>query len=261
LARISDNAPRFLPECVVNAANRRPWLQNQGYRGTFIAPGELLTILGSGLGPAEGVSAQSDENGYYGTMLAGTRVLFDGTPAPILFAQYGQVNLVAPLAISGKTTTQVRVEVQGQATPDTTINVWNTVPGFFTKNQVGAGPAIALNEDGTLNSPENPAARGSVISLFMTGEPPDPTLQDGQIASALSAVQIPSLGLGLSKDASPNGYSLTSEAGETVYAGQAPGFINGVQRLDVRVPATAATGPQVLISAYSNYTWVYVSIK
>lgn len=261
LGKITDGAPRFLPECVVNAANRRPWLQNQGYRGTFVAPGEVLTILGSGLGPVEGVTAQADENGYYGTALAGTRVLFDGTPAPVLYAQYGQVNLVAPMAISGKTTTMVRVEVQGQATPDTTINVWKTVPGFFTKNQVGGGPAIALNQDGTPNSPENPAARGSVISLLMTGQDTDPALRDGQVASAVSGVQIPTFGLGFTRDASPNGYSLTSETGPAMYNGQAPGFINGVQRLDVVVPATAAVGAKVLISAYSNYTWVYVSIK
>ena len=33
----------------------------------------------------------------------------------------------------------------------------------------GSYLAAALNQDGTVNSPDNPAARGSVVSLFATG--------------------------------------------------------------------------------------------
>jgi uncharacterized protein (TIGR03437 family) len=45
-----------------------------------------------------------------------------------------------------------------------------SVPGIFTKTQTGTGQAAALNQDGSPNSEANPAARGSTVSLFATGE-------------------------------------------------------------------------------------------
>ncbi len=45
--------------------------------------------------------------------------------------------------------------------------VADAVPGVFAD---GSGQALALNEDGTLNSAANPAARGSILVLFGTGE-------------------------------------------------------------------------------------------
>jgi uncharacterized protein (TIGR03437 family) len=45
-----------------------------------------------------------------------------------------------------------------------------TSPGLFTVNFSGTGTAVALNADGTVNSPTNPAARGSMIMLFATGD-------------------------------------------------------------------------------------------
>ena len=42
--------------------------------------------------------------------------------------------------------------------------------GIFTLDGSGRGQATVLNDDGTLNTAENPAEQGSVIVLFVTGE-------------------------------------------------------------------------------------------
>lgn len=55
-------------------------------------------------------------------------------------------------------------------------------PGLFTRNSVAIGQAAALNQDGTVNSADNPAALGSVISLFLTGAGAmQPEQQDGEV--------------------------------------------------------------------------------
>ena len=45
-------------------------------------------------------------------------------------------------------------------------------PGIFTVNGSGAGQGYILNQDGTLNSPSNPAQVGSPITIFATGVGP-----------------------------------------------------------------------------------------
>src|SRR6185295_16548454 len=75
-ATVTSSKPRIAWECVVNAAS---------YEGGAVAPGEIVTILGSGLGPASLVSSRGD-NGRLPAAVAESRVLFDGVPAPMLYA-------------------------------------------------------------------------------------------------------------------------------------------------------------------------------
>lgn len=47
--------------------------------------------------------------------------------------------------------------------------VWPARPGIFTANGSGKGQASALNQDGSVNSPANPAAKGEIAVLWGTG--------------------------------------------------------------------------------------------
>src|SRR5215469_12646161 len=59
------------------------------------------------------------------------------------------------------------------------MNVDNAAPGIF---QLPSGYAAVVNQDGTINGPQNPAAIGSVVSLYVTGLGPlSPTPADGGI--------------------------------------------------------------------------------
>jgi uncharacterized protein (TIGR03437 family) len=45
-----------------------------------------------------------------------------------------------------------------------------SAPGLFTQSQTGQGDAAILNQDSSLNTPKNPAPRGSIVQIFLTGE-------------------------------------------------------------------------------------------
>ena len=73
----------------------------------MIAPGELLTLFGSGLGPATLISATVGSNGLYPTTLAGTTVTFNNVPAPIVYTSSSLVTVVAPYEITGSSTANI----------------------------------------------------------------------------------------------------------------------------------------------------------
>ena len=78
---------------------------------------------------------------------------------------------MVPYAVAGRSTTQVQVEYQGIRSALMSVPVVASVPGVFSRDASGGGQGAILNPDGaTLNSPANPAAKGSVVALFVTGE-------------------------------------------------------------------------------------------
>ena len=83
------------------------------FTGLVVTPGEIVTIFGNNLGPASLTTAQLDSNGRIATTLAGTRVFFDGVPAPMIYTSANQVSAVVPSAVTGKTSTVVRTEYNG----------------------------------------------------------------------------------------------------------------------------------------------------
>src|SRR5207237_10750998 len=46
-----------------------------------LAPGTIISIFGSDIGPVAGVGFQLNSSGQVATLLGGSRVLFDGVPA------------------------------------------------------------------------------------------------------------------------------------------------------------------------------------
>ena len=145
-------APVSGPLALVNAAS-----QVQG----AVAPGEIVTIYGTGLGPPSGVTGSFDASGVIGDLLAGAEARFDGVPAPLFYAQGSQINAQAPYTIAGESSTRVEVFYQGQLAGTMTLPVAASAPALF---------AVALNQDGTVNAPSKPAARGTVVTFFATGE-------------------------------------------------------------------------------------------
>jgi uncharacterized protein (TIGR03437 family) len=211
--------PQLLPHAVVNAANLLP---------SPVAPGELVTLFGTDLGPAAGIGAKPDASGRFGTNLAGVRVLFDGMPAPVLYAQAYQVNAIVPFAVTPGAAVRVEVEHNGMRSTATTIAVSEAAPAVFTLDPPSprGGRAAALNQDGTINSPENPAPVGSILTLYATGTGfLQPAIPDGQVVTADSA-----------RPALPVTVYLNGARPEILYAGAAPGIVAGVLQINVRVP-------------------------
>jgi hypothetical protein len=96
--------PHITTECVVNAAS---------YIGGGVAPGEIVTIFGTAIGPAKLSKMPTTEDGKIQTTLAETRILFNGVPAPLLFVSAAQSSAIVPYAIAGSSAVDVQVEYKG----------------------------------------------------------------------------------------------------------------------------------------------------
>lgn len=226
-------APACLSTNVLNAAAL------DGSSG--IAPGELITLTGFGIGPDIGVGYQPDAQGNIPTQLAGVQVLFDGAPVPVLYAQSRQINAIAPVGL-GTTGTPHNVTVTyntQQFGPAFAYTIFGS-PGIF-RLQIGqSAQAAAINQDGTLNGPMNPAARGSVVAVWGTGygqtNPPCPI-------GGLNVPDAVPLSPGISAliyyvDPNLSGVQLAS----VQYAGSAPTLVCGIVQINFQVPVNVAPG-------------------
>ncbi len=165
--------PQLRASDIVNAAD---------YRAGGVAPGEIVVVYPSNAGPPSIVPWGLNGDPSRTTLLGETSVLFDGVPANIVYSVRGQVGAIVPQEVAGKKTTQVIVEYQGQRSPPVNLAVIDSTPALFTLDASGKGQAAMLNETGCCNSVRNPAVRGTLASLYATGE--------GQIASGRIARNI-----------------------------------------------------------------------
>ena len=118
-----------------------------------VAPGEIAAIFGAGLGPETGVTGAWDADGVLAVTLGGVEVRFDGTAAPVFYAQSGQVNVQVPYAVAGSETVTVEVRYQGKLVGASSVAVAPSAPAML---------ALAANADGSVNAESTPAARSSV---------------------------------------------------------------------------------------------------
>jgi uncharacterized protein (TIGR03437 family) len=201
-----------------------------------VAPGEVVVLYGSGLGPAQLTQYRLDPtSGLVGTSLAGTRVIFNGTPGPVLYTSATQIAAVAPYSIAGANV-QVFVQYQGATSAPVTLPVAPVAPALFTADSSGKGQAAAYNnQDGTLNGAAHPAKVGSYISLWLTGAGQmNPTGVDGLPGAA----PLPQPAAAVS--VTIGGQSVTPQ-----YAGQAPTAVAGVMQINAQIPSGIQTGTAV----------------
>jgi uncharacterized protein (TIGR03437 family) len=138
-----------------------------------VAPGEAVTLIGSGIGPAEPAASAP---GASQTDLRGARVSFNGVPAVLLYAAADQINAVAPEAISGSAYAILSVQF-GNRRAQLEVPVVEASPALFTIDSSGSGQGVILNQDSSVNSRDHPASRDSLISLFASGAGIMKTLQ------------------------------------------------------------------------------------
>ena len=197
-----------------------------------VSPGQLVTFFGRDMGPAQLAGARLDGAGFVASSVAGTRVLFDDVPAPIIYTSAGQLSVVVPYAIEGKATTQVQVEFEGPRSNTIALPVIAAAPALFTADSSGRGQGAILNQNGSLNSIRNQADKGSVVVLYVTGEgATNPTGVDGRPNGA-----------GAPRPKLPVNVSIGGVDALIEYAAGAPGLVAGVMQVNVRVPLSVQSG-------------------
>ncbi|OYW12518.1 MAG: hypothetical protein B7X34_01795, partial [Acidobacteriia bacterium 12-62-4] len=186
--------------------------------------------------------------------LAGTRVLFDGVAAPMIYTSATQLAAVVPYSIEGRATTQVQVEYDGRLSNTIALPVISAAPALFTANSSGRGQGAILNQNGTLNASTNQADRGSIVILYLTGEgATNPTGVDGK-PNASPAPQ-PKL---------PVTVSVGGVDAQILYAGGAPGLVAGVMQINVRIPQSVQSGDLpvvVTVGSARSLTNVTVAVQ
>ncbi|HWB84623.1 MAG TPA: hypothetical protein VG675_10820 [Bryobacteraceae bacterium] len=210
------------------------------YFAGAISPGENVVIFGTGLGPAALVKG-TVTNGVVDTKAGDTQVFFDNIAAPIIYASATQTSVMVPYELAGRPSTNVRIIYQGVQSDPIPYTVISTAPGIYTLNLSGTGPGVIVNQDGvTVNGSNAPAAKSSVVSLYMTGE-------GATVPSGANGAIIPTNGSGLKKPQLAVTATVGGVPATVQYYGSAPGIVSGVMQVNVQIPAGAPSGPAVPI--------------
>jgi uncharacterized protein (TIGR03437 family) len=242
-------APPVLSQ-VVNAAS--------GIAGG-VSPGEILTIRGYGAGAAAVSGLTLNASGMVASSLNGLQVTFDGKAAPLIYTSANQTNLIVPYEVAGNPSTVMQVVYAAAAgtlqTAAWALPVVGSAPGVFTLDATGTGQAAVANEDGTINSPTNPAPRGSVISVYATGEgQTSPAGVTGSVTQ--SNTKTPLLLVTV---------SIGGVGASVQYAGSAPDEVAGLLQVNAVVPQGAGPGsavPVVLsIGGIASQAGVTIAVK
>jgi uncharacterized protein (TIGR03437 family) len=189
------------------------------------APGEIVSLFGYGLGPEKGVTGEPDEDGRFPTSLSGVEVHFNGVAAPLLYVQAGQINTGVPQSAIIST---IQVSYHGQSAPPLYVSGQAANPGIF----------VVINQDWTVNSQANPAASGSIITVYATGmDIAGVKFPDGQVVP-----RSPLLQFNFSRDGDTVLFAGTP--GTILWEGAAPGLIFGIAQINVQLPPSlTATSP------------------
>jgi uncharacterized protein (TIGR03437 family) len=198
-----------------------------------VAGGEVISIYGPHIGPATPVSAIPDSSGKLPAAIAGYQVVVSeatfllGEALPLLYVSDSQINAVVPFGLAPNAT--FAIGSPSGTTPGFEVSVVSARPEIFQNSD---GAAIAINQDGTLNSTNNPAAQGSYVSIWVTGAAPVMAGSAGQIATAANDYRCCAVEIG-------------NQMASVSYAGAAPGAAAGVTQINFQIPSSMATGGSV----------------
>ena len=191
-------------------------INSASYVAAVPAPGELVSLLGYGIGPDVGMSANGSR---LPTELAGVQVYIGGTLAPLLYVQSHVINVQVPWELEGITDTSLRVIYSGLPAMDVPLRLAASSPGIFG----------VRNSTGTLNTPSNSAKPGDFITIYGTGGgPTNPPAATG--AFWADTMPLPLLTLDTS-------VTVDGEKANVLYAGASPQSSTGIFQINVVVPS------------------------
>jgi uncharacterized protein (TIGR03437 family) len=237
-------APVIMPPCFsqILALNEVP-------PGGTLAPGELAVIDGFNLGPQAAVYAALNSSGRFPTMLAGAQVMVGGYLAPLIYVQQGKIRFMTPFEIAGEQQAPVEVITGGLNSDPVTAAVAAAAPSVIQLQPVSVScQGAVLNQDGSVNSATNPAAIGSVVSIFAEGAGQmNMPVVDGSLATAPFPAPLLPVKIWFQDE---------QNFGAVYYAGSAPGLIMGTLQVNARIPMNLTPG-QVMFGldvggAYDN---------
>ncbi|MEZ5392949.1 MAG: hypothetical protein R2724_08760 [Bryobacterales bacterium] len=234
----------LMPTAVVSAATFEA--------GAGVAPGALVSIFGVNMTPDTAAAGSVP----LPTELAGRYVeVSEQYRAPLLFASPGQFNVQLPVEASsaaGIQTVAVRRADTRELLAGGPLAIAPANPGIFTASQDGQGQALAINQNGSINSPSAPAERGSVVTFFGTGQgATNPMVANGQPAPGGPLANTVAQPTTSQQQCLRTGFVCAfvgSKIAAVQYSGLAPGFV-GLWQINVQIPSgdNVILGDQVAV--------------
>jgi len=202
-----------------------------------VAPGEIIVLYGQNLGPATLTTLALDSQGKVATFLGGTRVLFNQTPAPIIYTSSGQVSVVVPQNLAGRNSVSIVVEYLGAQSAGITQKVAVSNPAIFTLTASGKGDSATVHLDGSAVDASKPASVGEIVILYGQGYgDTSVSVPDGTIVSSTLPVPL-----------TPVKMLIDGTEVPSLYAGGAGGIVSGVLQVNFKVPQLSAGSHEVQI--------------
>lgn len=195
-----------------------------------VAPGSFATIFGENLAPAPAVFSTPT----LPAQLGGVTVTLNGQAVPLYAVQANQINFQVPRDTAAGRPSVV-VSHSGQSSTAFAFDVAQSAPGILS---FGAGQAVATKLDGSLIQPENAAAPGSAIIVYMTGQGPvSASVTDGS----------PSPSTPLASATLPASATIGGQNAQILFLGLAPGFV-GLLQANIMVPNLPAGNHPLVVT-------------
>jgi uncharacterized protein (TIGR03437 family) len=213
------------PVGVGNSASSAPFT-------AALARGELITLVGTGLGPT---TLQIASTLPLPTTLGGVQVLVNGRPAPLYYVSATQISAIVPWETTSNIA-QIQVVYNGVTSNAVTGFVAKTAPGVFTIPPGGISYGAATHADGTLVSTAKPAQAGETISVYVTGlGDVFPGIADGAAGPSST----------LSTTTNTIAAYIGGVSAPLSYQGLAPGFV-ALYQLNLQIPTGLTNGDNTL---------------
>jgi uncharacterized protein (TIGR03437 family) len=227
---ITGNAQRqlaFSSDAIVNAASYAPGA---------VVPGSLFAVFGDALSQNIAVAGTLP----WPTQLGATSVSINGIGVPLYYVSPTQIDGQLPLEIQPGPAQLVVSD--GLTSVAVAFNVANAGPGIIT---YGLSRAIAVNPDGSLNGPADPANGGDIVVVYLTGGGPvnlsGPWITGAASPSGLSTVSLPFT------------VTIGGLAATVDYLGLTPTEV-GLYQLNVHIPILPAGDQALVITVGGNFS-------
>lgn len=203
--------------------------------GDAVAPGDIVALFGDQLFFSAGTLGSGSP---LGTTIGTTQVTINGTPAPLFYASYGQINLQIPVN-TPVGTAQVQVVRDGMQSNIISLGIANRAPRLL---QIGvASYGAILNTDGSIPMPvgsfpgvnTHPANIGDTLTIYAIGLGPTatPVVTGAAATGADSLTSLPTVYFG----------DFVFTAATPLYAGLSPDSV-GLYQVNVTIPQGVPPG-------------------
>jgi uncharacterized protein (TIGR03437 family) len=213
-----------------------------------VAPGGLVTVLGSDLSPV----SQSSRQIPLPTALGESCLTVNGIPVPVLFVSPRQINAQLPFSVDGSTTLVLRTP--SGVSDNFNVTIQPAAPSIFRNGIAGPDsdiPTVIRSNNNQVVTVSNPIHHGDALTIYATGlGRTSPAVETGVPAPAdpLASAIIPPV------------VTIGGVPVEVTYAGLAPGEV-GIYQINVRVGGAVPPGMNIPLAISQGGVATQVSVR